>query len=49
MGRKLGLTEAKLRALASFEGAPELDETEKLALRYAVAEAAGGWARGVLE
>jgi alkylhydroperoxidase family enzyme len=33
----MGLTEAKLRALAAFESAPELDETEKLALRYAVA------------
>lgn len=37
MGRKLGLTDAKLRALANFEASPALSVLEKLALRYAVA------------
>ena len=36
MGRKVGLSEAKLRALADFEESPDLDAVEKLALRYAV-------------
>ncbi len=36
MGRKAGLTEAKLRALAQFEESPEFTELEKLAIRYAV-------------
>ena len=36
MGRKAGLTEAKLRALADFESSNEFTELEKLALRYAV-------------
>ena len=36
MGRKSGLTEAKLRALSDFEGSPELSEVEKLVVRYAV-------------
>ena len=35
MGRKAGLTEAKLRALAHFETSDEFTELEKLALRYA--------------
>lgn len=37
MGRKGGLEEAKLRALADFEGSNALTDLEKLALRYAVA------------
>jgi alkylhydroperoxidase family enzyme len=36
VGRKAGLTEAKLRALAQFESSAELTEIEKLAIRYAV-------------
>lgn len=36
MGRKLGLTEAKLRALSDFENSAELSDLEKLAIRYAV-------------
>ena len=36
MGRKAGLTEVKLRALADFESSNEFTELEKLALRYAV-------------
>jgi 4-carboxymuconolactone decarboxylase len=37
VGRKEGLIEEKLRALADFEDSPHLDEREKLVLRYAVA------------
>ncbi len=37
MGRKAGLTEAKLRALSDFEDSSEFSHVEKLALRYAVA------------
>jgi alkylhydroperoxidase family enzyme len=37
VGRKAGLTEEKLMALADFESSPHLSEVEKLALRYAVA------------
>ena len=37
MGRKAGVTEAKLMALAGFETSPEFTPVEKLALRYAVA------------
>jgi alkylhydroperoxidase family enzyme len=36
VGRKSGLTEAKLRALSDFESSAELSELEKLVLRYAV-------------
>jgi 4-carboxymuconolactone decarboxylase len=36
VGRKAGLTETKLRALANFETSDELTELEKLAVRYAV-------------
>ena len=36
MGRKAGLTEAKLRALSDFESSDALSEIEKLAIRYAV-------------
>jgi alkylhydroperoxidase family enzyme len=36
VGRKAGLTEAKLRALAQFESSAELTDLEKLAVRYAV-------------
>ena len=36
MGRRAGLTEAKLRALGHFETSDEFTELEKLALRYAV-------------
>lgn len=36
MGRKAGLNEAKLRALAGFETSLEFTELEKLAIRYAV-------------
>lgn len=36
MGRKAGLTEAKLRALAQFESSTEFTELEKLAIQYAV-------------
>jgi alkylhydroperoxidase family enzyme len=36
VGRKIGLTEAKLRALSDFESSPDLSDLEKLALRYAV-------------
>ena len=34
MGRKAGVSEAKLRALVDFESSPELTEIEKLVLRY---------------
>lgn len=37
MGREQGLSEAKLRGLASFEDDPALDELERTVLRYAVA------------
>jgi alkylhydroperoxidase family enzyme len=37
VGRKAGLSEAKLRALADFETSPDLTDVEKLALRYAAA------------
>jgi alkylhydroperoxidase family enzyme len=37
VGRKAGLTDAKLHALANFEDSPALSDLEKLALRYAVA------------
>jgi alkylhydroperoxidase family enzyme len=37
VGRKAGLTDAKLHALADFETSPDLGEVERLALRYAVA------------
>jgi alkylhydroperoxidase family enzyme len=33
----VGVSEAQLRALPNFETSPEFSETEKLALRYAVA------------
>ncbi len=36
MGRKSGLTEAKLRALSDFESSPELTDVEKLVVSYAV-------------
>ena len=35
MGRRLGLTEEKLRALQEYESSDALSEVEKLALRYA--------------
>ncbi len=37
MGRKKGLTEKKLMALADFESSSDLAELEKLVLRYTVA------------
>jgi alkylhydroperoxidase family enzyme len=37
VGRKTGLTDAKLRALSEFETSSEFSELEKLVLRYAVA------------
>ena len=37
MGRKAGVTEAKLLALADFENSPEFSEVERLVLRYAAA------------
>jgi alkylhydroperoxidase family enzyme len=37
VGRKAGLTERKLMALADFETSAEFSELEKLALRYAIA------------
>src|SRR5207245_798021 len=36
VGRKAGLTEAKLQALPDFESSSEFSELEKLVLRYAV-------------
>jgi alkylhydroperoxidase family enzyme len=36
VGRKAGVTEAKLRALRDFETSPELSHLEKLVLHYAV-------------
>jgi alkylhydroperoxidase family enzyme len=36
VGRKSGLTEAKLRALSDFESSAELTSLEKLVIRYAV-------------
>ena len=36
MGRKAGLTDEKLLALADYETSPELTDLEKLAIRYAV-------------
>ena len=36
MGRKAGLSDAKLDALADFERSAQFSEREKLALRYAV-------------
>ena len=36
MGRKAGLTDAKLHALANFEDSPELSDLEKLVLHYSV-------------
>ena len=35
MGRRLGLTEEKLRALQDYESSDALSEIDKLALRYA--------------
>ena len=37
MGRKEGLTEEKILALADFENSPAFSDLEKLVLRYAVA------------
>jgi alkylhydroperoxidase family enzyme len=37
VGRKAGLTDAQLMALADFESSPDLSDVERLALRYAVA------------
>ena len=37
MSRKTGVSDAKLGALPDFETSAELEEVEKLALRYAVA------------
>jgi alkylhydroperoxidase family enzyme len=37
VGRKKGLIEKKLMALADFESSPDLTELEKLVLRYTVA------------
>jgi alkylhydroperoxidase family enzyme len=37
VGRKAGLSEAKLRALPDFSHSADLSDLEKLALRYAVA------------
>jgi alkylhydroperoxidase family enzyme len=36
VGRKAGLTDAKLQALANFEDSPDLSDREKLVLHYAV-------------
>jgi alkylhydroperoxidase family enzyme len=36
VGRKAGVTEKKLMALAGYEVSPDLTELEKLAIRYAV-------------
>ena len=36
MGRKSGVTEEKLRALADFESSGAFSEVEKLVIRYAV-------------
>ena len=36
MGRKAGVTETKLMALADYQGSPDLTDLEKLAVRYAV-------------
>jgi alkylhydroperoxidase family enzyme len=36
VGRKVGLSDVKLRALADFELSQDLNEVEKLSLRYAV-------------
>ena len=36
MGRKAGVTETKLMALAEYERSPDLSELEKLVVRYAV-------------
>lgn len=36
MGRKAGVTEKKLMALSEYEGSPDLNELEKLVVRYAV-------------
>lgn len=36
MGRKAGVTEKKLLALADYESSPDLSDLEKLVLRYAV-------------
>jgi alkylhydroperoxidase family enzyme len=36
VGRKLGVTEKKLLALADYESSPDLTDLEKLAIRYAV-------------
>jgi len=36
VGRKAGVTEQKLMALAEYEGSPHLTDLEKLAIRYAV-------------
>jgi alkylhydroperoxidase family enzyme len=40
VGRKSGVTEGKLRALADFESSDEFSEPEKLVLRYAECMAA---------
>jgi alkylhydroperoxidase family enzyme len=37
VGRKAGISEAKLMALADFENSTEFTEIERLALRYAMA------------
>lgn len=37
MGRKAGVSEAQLMALAQFEASPEFSDIEKLVLRYAAA------------
>lgn len=36
MGRKAGLTDAKLLALSSYQSSPDLTDIEKLVLDYAV-------------
>jgi len=36
VGRKAGVTETKLMALAEYERSPDLSELEKLVVRYAV-------------
>ena len=36
MGRKAGVTEKKLMALAGYEASPDLTDLEKLAVQYAV-------------
>jgi alkylhydroperoxidase family enzyme len=36
VGRKAGVTETKLMALADYEGSPDLTDLEKLTVRYAV-------------